>query len=647
MKKKLTRYFLIIIASSIILVSGCIYLASFYYSGLLKDSIINDTHRSIASRLNEYDMLMFEIEKRMDLKIEQELPGLATELLASKNDLNNLSQRDMKALLNKYGFNDLYLIDQDGLIFNTTFEPDLNFNLRKISKTFNRFLQEILNQGIVQTERISISSKTGTIKKYAYYSPIDSDIIIEVSISLQEYISMYFSEALGGYLSGDLFQEVADNSSFIIELDIYSVNPVGQWSLIREETQMSDEIYEMVKNKRPFTIENNGFVESYYPSAFRVVKSSVPEDDLWIKIVFDFSSIHVHQRMILIISIVIAMLSIVITYFIVSGYIGKNIIDRITVINHALNRIASGSREEKLDLTEKDELTKISNNILFMQRQIDEKEKAIIDINDDLESIVEKRTMALSREIKSHKDTVVQLQDAIITSEAANRSKNEFLTNVSHEIQTPLNAVIGFAEILLAEEENHEKREKLEAINSSGKQLMNIVNTILDFSKIETHTLHIEKHIINLPRLLRSVFDMHKEIAQAKGIEYDLYISRNVPEIAVGDDGRISQVIWNLLSNAIKFTSSGFVLMKCDYEDGWLDVKIEDSGIGISEMDREKIFAAFEQLSKSTTRRYRGTGLGLTICARLVELMGGMISVNSQPGKGSVFSFKVNIKPEE
>ncbi len=645
MQKRLTGFIIAIIALSNLFVGFGVFIISQYYTRSLRTTIIEDAQQQIASRLGVYDLMYKMVEEDIDSNIDQRLPNLAKDLQNLDKPLSRLTDDEMKAIANRYRFDDLYLINSKGIVIKTTYEPDQYFRLFSISDNFKGFLMDLYGSGIVKTERISISSRTGMIKKFSYFSPKGSDFIIEVSIDVKKYIDKRYPANFRDYINGKIFYDIPETTKHLIELDLYAVNDVGQWSLVNEGQKMDPEIYMLAKSGQPFTRVRDNLNEMYQPIQARFTNSPILRGQLWMKSVYDFSSINFQRRKIFFVLLGITLLSIIVTYYIVSWRIKKNIISRILQINRALNHIANGSRSEVLDISQNDELTKIAQNIQFMQAQIREKEKIIIEINDALEQKVEQRTTALSQEIENHMRTEDLLRDAILTSEAANRSKSEFLANVSHELQTPLNAVIGFTEIMLEEEEKNEKIHKLSTIHSAAIQLMSIVKNILDYSRIESNSLRVDSHIMNLPQTLRSTFGLLHEQAKEKGIAYDIEIHRDVPEIAYGDSGRIRQIIWNLLSNAIKFTPAGRVDMACCYKDGWLIVDVTDTGIGIQEKDRDKIFDAFEQVSKSTTRRYSGTGLGLAISQRLAEIMKGSITFESVPGKGTTFTFKVLVKP--
>lgn len=231
-------------------------------------------------------------------------------------------------------------------------------------------------------------------------------------------------------------------------------------------------------------------------------------------------------------------------------------------------------------------------------------------------------------------------------AEEATRVKAMFLANMSHEIRTPLNGIIGISKILEETKLNDKQKELTEIITTSGENLLNIINDILDFSKIESGQIHLEKVEFNLQKVVDSIIKLLKFKADEKGIALTVELDKEIPEILVGDPYRLNQIITNLLNNAIKFTDEGSVKIAAkitDTEDKLveIDFKIMDTGIGISESGKQKLFKEFSQTETSTTRKYGGTGLGLAICNNLVSLMKGKIGVNSKVGEGSEFWFKV------
>ncbi len=233
----------------------------------------------------------------------------------------------------------------------------------------------------------------------------------------------------------------------------------------------------------------------------------------------------------------------------------------------------------------------------------------------------------------------------------ANRAKSEFLARMSHEIRTPMNGVLGMAELLLGTALNDHQRNLVETVFRSGETLLGLLNDILDFSKVEAGKLDLDCAPLDLHAHIEEIVELLAEQAHKKGVECICHIAEDVPSHVFGDSLRLRQVLGNLVSNAIKFTHEGEVAVRVFVLDRLEDAlligfEIRDTGIGIPEDGLGRIFDAFAQLDGSTSRRFGGTGLGLAISKQLCELMGGEISVESSPGKGSTFRFSVRVKVE-
>ncbi|WP_228517480.1 PAS domain-containing hybrid sensor histidine kinase/response regulator [Aliidiomarina indica] len=237
-------------------------------------------------------------------------------------------------------------------------------------------------------------------------------------------------------------------------------------------------------------------------------------------------------------------------------------------------------------------------------------------------------------------------------AEAANLAKSDFLANMSHEIRTPINAIVGMANLAMKTDLNDKQQRYIKVIDSSSQALLGVINDILDFSKIEANKLTIERIPFDLDEVLGTLADMFAYKAYDKGLEFIINLPANIPTLLVGDPLRLQQVLINLVSNAIKFTEDGEINVSCTLLDQndekvWLRIEVKDTGMGMTPEQSAQLFQAFTQADSSTTRKFGGTGLGLTISKRLVTLMQGDIGVSSSPGQGSNFFIELVLPLQE
>lgn len=233
-------------------------------------------------------------------------------------------------------------------------------------------------------------------------------------------------------------------------------------------------------------------------------------------------------------------------------------------------------------------------------------------------------------------------------AEASSMAKSEFMSNMSHELKTPMNGIIGFTDLILTTDLKPAQKEYLKNVNKSAHNLLHIIDDILDFSKMEAGQLKLDKAVFNLKELVEATVGLFSVNAEEKKVEVRCHIDPQLPLLMMGDALRIRQILVNLLSNAIKFTREGEIVVevRCSRNAGISNIQlsVRDTGIGIPASKISAVFDHFTQLDSSTTRRYGGTGLGLTIARALAQLMSGTITVQSEPGKGSIFTVSMPLE---
>lgn len=348
-----------------------------------------------------------------------------------------------------------------------------------------------------------------------------------------------------------------------------------------------------------------------------------------------------------------------------SFFISRSIANPLVRMAKIVPRVARGEFNQKIDIKSNDEIGELASAFNQMATDLKKSQEQIKRHAEELEGEVRERTRELNRKVKELTDmktamlnmmedmdeTNKELEAKQRMIEEANRElrkldkmKTDFMNIGAHELKTPLIPIVGYLDMILGDKNLNEKQKKeIKICLRNAKRLQMLVNDILDISKLESKTMKFVMRDLNIKTVIRDAIADLKSFAEERNLKLVLKVPKKLPTV-YGDRYRLTQVLENLVNNAIKFTEKGTVTIEAGQEDGKIVVHVRDTGVGIPEEDMPKLFTKFFQVDTSAKRKYGGSGLGLAICKNIIEEHGGKIWVESEPGKGSVFSFSLPVK---
>lgn len=588
------------------------------------------TRNILVESIGEKNAIIFEEIKSIlelqdaSLDIEENYLDKRAKMLSDKLmeyfiENKNIETIDLNKVRRLIGMNtlneDIYVINKNGIVVNTTFERDRNLNFFDFGIEHKNYLLSVFEGHRFESERFAIESSTKRMKKYTYQPTPDGQYIIELG---------FYSEKV------DIIAELVKNklsllsqeANSIVSVDLF-IGEDAPFSLLYPDKKLTAN--DIATIKKVFANQKSMSMQYYaenHKQHIEYLFMSRPKTNLYknavIRIVTDNNDARKALLNLFFYSFIV--------FAVMLGLIVFFIFRKTRLITRPIDKLLKNVK-------------RISEGNL--------KERAVVEGNNEI-SVFSSYFNAMLDKIESfYKD----LEEAKAKAEDADRLKSAFLANMSHEIRTPMNAIIGFTDLLYQQIDSPAQKKYLESIKNSSKNLLTIINDILDLSKIEAGKLELKLGLFSPENVVREIKELFSMQIKEKDIRFFLNVKQTLPDIML-DEVRFRQILTNLLSNAMKFTSEGSIKVSINYsihhhEPNRCDllVDVQDTGIGIEPKYQAQIFMPFKQKDDQDTKKYGGTGLGLSITKRLVEMMGGEISLDSQVGKGS--KFKVIFKNVE
>ncbi len=583
------------------------------------------TNGAIHRKFRAFDVLLENEEVRMDQRLQTALPAVARELLSDPpSSFEGRSVGQIAELSRRAGVDNIYIIDDRTVVVATDFPPDKGFELGQISPEIRALLTGLVGTGRFVVDRINMSSKTGLLLKYGYYSPPGSAYVAEASIDVRKFLARERSQAFVDFLFGSFFRELTETNEYLKAIDINMVNAFGRFSLFDRESQLPAAMAERL-DRQDHVIEKQGALWKAYSKLSPVSSRLSTANYLAIAATYDFDALAKKVRILVVFIVGMMILSSALAYLAAVRIAARRIIERVEAIRDGVSRIAEGDYSRQLAVAGKDEINDIADDINVMRAKI-------------------------AADFGRREADAIRLAQARAEAEAANQAKTQFLSSVSHELRTPLHAITGYAQLMKREADTADAAtgtKRLERILKAGAQLTRMINNILDVSQAEKGTLSVRIAPIAPGPIIAEAIELMEPNAAAKFIEIrNLVASATLPRIEA-DPNRLSQVLLNLLANSVKYGDKGG---RIDVDariasGGRLKILIADSGPGIPADKIGELFRWFDRLGRETGAA-DGIGIGLALSHDLVTRMNGTIGFENLPERGCLFWFELPLAQE-
>ncbi len=589
---------------------------------------ISAIHKLLQPRFKAFDHLIAREEDDILASMTESLPKIAKEISDLATPHKEIDVAILQEIVKKHGFTELYLIDKTGNIVNTTYAPDLNFNLTSISSGFAEWLNGIFGKGTVFVDRLILSTQTGILNQYGYFSPKGSDYIVEVSMDIRAYFARAHDPAYFDFLFHGFFLDAIRTNAKVTDLDLYMYNDLASWSVLKEKKSMDPSIARKLLNVSEVRVEDGDNLIVY--SRFKpALKQGIFSQEFCTRVTYDMSDFRTIPMKIALFSLITLLIIIPLTFCSASWAINLRIISPLLGIIKSLERVGEGNYNRSIEVKGDREIVKIAHVVNQMQREILGRESELIKSKELMEERVIERTS--------------ELQVAKDRAEEANRLKDDFISLVSHDLRSPINNANMVMKLLIEDEnsgQNIEKRAEMLSLAQEGlDRLLVLINKLLDISRLQTGKIEVHKFGVDVRVKVAMIWNSIALVANEKRLVFE----NRVPEgtYFLADSHLFGQVIQNLLTNAVKFSHSGSTIT-VDVSIGESHIlTVDDNGIGISEEILPNLFRRDVKTSTVGVSGEIGAGLGLPWCHDIITAHGGELSVKSIKGEGSTFIVKL------